>query len=204
MLLIQMITVIVTLQMYEYIHSHLVSIFIYFTILQNILQYLLSILLFSVDSIASTSTSADIREAISHLDFANVSVPPPRKKRALSRLPTKTLSRRPTLDVDCEISSGKAKKNDDSLSDDDDDYRELFMENLLEQRQNHQLQSDVLKLQKAKMEAKMDIEIETSKVELEKKKLDLETSRALAEIEIQKKKKLAELEIEKMKKDLDK
>lgn len=80
----------------------------------------------------------------------------------------------------------------------DDEFKEIFTENLLSQRDNQVLQNEVIKLQKAKLEAKMEIEIETSKVELEKKKLELETARKLAEIELKKQERLAELEIEKM------
>lgn len=63
---------------------------------------------------------------------------------------------------------------------------------------------DVLKLQKEKLEAKMEINIETSKLELEKKKIELETARMLAKIEIEKKQRLVVLEIQKMQDSLEK
>lgn len=80
------------------------------------------------------------------------------------------------------------------------EYRELFAENLIKQSENHQLQSDVLKLHKEKME----IAIQMNKVDLEKKQMELETARALAQIEIKKQQRLAELEIAKMEKELQK
>lgn len=77
-------------------------------------------------------------------------------------------------------------------------YRDLFTENLKKQSQNHQLHSEVLQLQKVKMQ----IGVEMGKVELQKAKLDLEAANLLAKIEIHKRKRLAELEIEKKQKEL--
>lgn len=70
--------------------------------------------------------------------------------------------------------SNKRPRKDDSFS----DYRELFAENLLKQSENHELQKDALKLNKEKME----IAVEISKVDLQKKRMELETARALADI----------------------
>lgn len=115
-----------------------------------------------------------------------------------------TSSRHPLPDDDRNrnLNTRKHQRNDSDSS--EDDFRAIFTENLFSQRENNLLQNDVLKLQKRKLEEKMAIEIETSKVDLEKKKIELETARQLAKIELDKKQRLAELEIEKMRQDLKK
>lgn len=124
---------------------------------------------------------------------------PSKRKRSTSR----RSSRLASSEVDeSGQSTGKQKRKNSTSS--NDDLQTIFMENLFNQRENHTLQNDVLKLQKQKLEAKMDIDIEASKVELERKKLDLETSRELAKIEVNKQQRLAEMEIKKMQDSLKK
>lgn len=136
----------------------------------------------------SSSTSAP------STSFSSVGQKPPAKRlRAFSALD----------DFDSNKSDGN-KKRQRKNSTSTEDLQNIFMDNLLNQRENHTLQNDVLKLQKDKLETKMDIDIETSKIELEKKKIELETARQLAQIEVMKQQRLADLEIKKMEESLEK
>lgn len=68
-----------------------------------------------------------------------------------------------------------------------DDSYDLFRENMLFQKANHQLQNDILTLQKQKLE----ITIQQSQVELSKSELaqiDVKKAKQLADIEIKAKK----------------
>lgn len=99
---------------------------------------------------------------------------------------TKTPTRR-LLDDDSESSTSRKMRKEEV-----GEYKDLFTENMLLQSMNHEIQNEVLKLQRQKIE----IEIETRKIELEKAK-------ALAKIEIDKQKQLAEMELEKRRREME-
>lgn len=100
------------------------------------------------------------------------------------------------------INRRQSALEDDGDNSGNEDLKVIFTENLLSQRENHLLQKDVLKLQKEKLEAKMEYDIKTSELEMAKKQLELDTARELAKIQMDKQRKLAELEIKKMEKEL--
>lgn len=79
-----------------------------------------------------------------------------------------------------------------------DDSDDLFRENMLFQKANHQLQNDILTLQKQKLEITIQqsqVELSKSEVELETAKVELKRASELAQIDVKKAKQLADIEI---------
>lgn len=167
---------------------------------------------------ASNQSSLGISTALGELNFAGAfgGLVSPQSKRSHTftskskrLLPVSVNAQTPddeefdeSLDESNELETLKKIPRRDS-GESNEGLREIFTENLFGQRDNQMLQKEVLELHKAKLQEKMDIDIQASKIELQKKEIELQLARELAEIEVKKQRELADLEIKKKKKDLE-